>query len=418
VHESTILKILFYNHTGTVSGAERVLSMILARLDRNRFNLVVVCPDASRMMELAASQEVRIRGLRQLDARFTWRPERIVNYLFSFAKVIRCARKIIIEESPDAIHANSIRAGLVMAAATLGLNVPVVWHAHDILPRHPLSTAVRLFAAVTSRNRILAVSHAVATRFRGVLLRPLNLRVPINVIHNAVDLDRFRPDTDARKGMRCELGLKNTQPVAGIVGQLTPRKGQLELIEGFAHVAREVPDAILLIVGEALFNRDEEYAEQLKRTVASLGITDRVRFLGPRNDVPKLMQGLDLLIINSHEEPFALTVLEGLASGTAVLATSVGGTPEMIRHGENGWLVKRRDHDDLVKGMLTLFRDELLRRKMGSNGRRDAIARFSIDRFMTEVLILYRAVLDGDQNPEPRNAHGIQVSRVAGASGP
>jgi len=412
------LKILFYNHTGTVSGAERVLSMILAHLDRSRFNLVVVCPDASRMMELAASQSVRTRGLRQLDARFTWRPDRIVNYLISFAKVIGSARKIVIEESPDAIHANSIRAGLVMAAATLGLNVPVVWHAHDILPRHPLSTAVRLFAAVTSRNRILAVSHAVATRFRGVLLRPLNLRVPINVIHNAVDLDRFRPDTDARKGMRCELGLKNTQPVAGIVGQLTPRKGQLELIEGFAHVARKVPDAILLIVGEALFNRDEEYAEQLKRTVASLGITDRVRFLGPRNDVPKLMQGLDLLIINSHEEPFALTVLEGLASGTAVLATSVGGTPEMIRHGENGWLVKRRDHDDLVKGMLTLFRDELLRRKMGSNGRRDAIARFSIDRFMTEVLILYRAVLDGDQNPEPRNAHGIQVSRVAGASGP
>ena len=412
------MKILFYNHTGTVSGAERVLSMILTRLDRNRFNLVVVCPDASRMMELAASQSVRTRGLRQLDARFTWRPDRIVNYLISFAKVIGRARKIIIEESPDAIHANSIRAGLVMAAATLGLQVPVVWHAHDILPRHPLSTAVRLFAAVTSRNRILAVSHAVATRFRGVLLRPFERRVPIAVIHNAVDLDRFHPDTDAREGMRCALGLKSTQPVAGIVGQLTPRKGQLELIEGFAYVAREVPDAILLIVGEALFNRDEEYAELLKLTVASLGIADRVRFLGPRSDVPKLMQGLDLLIINSHEEPFALTVLEGLASGTAVLATSVGGTPEMICHGENGWLVKRRDHDDLVKGMLTLFRDEPLRRQMGSNGRRDAIARFSIDRFMTEVLILYRAVLDGDQKPESHSAHGIEVSRVAGASRP
>jgi len=412
------VKILFYNHTGTVSGAERVLSMILAHLDRDRFDPVVVCPQDSRMMELAASQSVRTRGLRQLDARFTWRLDRIVNYLISFAKVIGRARKIVIEESPDAIHANSIRAGLVMAAATLGLNVPVVWHAHDILPRHPLSTAVRLFAAATSRNRVLAVSRAVATRFRGILLRPFKRRVPIDVIHNPVDLDRFHPDTEAREGMRCALGLKNTQPVAGIVGQLTPRKGQLELIEGFAQVGREVPDAILLIVGEALFNRDEEYAEQLKRAVASLGIADRVRFLGPRNDVPKLMQGLDLLVINSHEEPFALTVLEGLASGTAVLATSVGGTPEMIRHGENGWLVRRRDHDDLVKGMLTLFRDEPLRRQMGSDGRRDAIARFSIDRFMTELLILYRAVLDGGQTPKPRNAHGVEVSRVAGASRP
>ena len=392
--------------------------MILARLNRDRFDLVVVCPEASRMMELAATQNIRTRGLRQLEARFTWRPDRILNHLISFANVIKHARKIVIEESPDAIHANSIRAGLVMAAATLGLRVPVIWHAHDILPRHPLSTAVRLFAAVTSQNRILAVSHAVATRFRGVLLRPFKHRVPIEVIHNAVDLDRFHPDAEAREEMRRALNLAKTQPVVGIVGQLTPRKGQLELIEGFAHVAREVPDAVLLIVGEALFNRDQEYAEDLKRTVASLGLTDRVRFLGPRDDVPKLMQGLDVLVINSHEEPFALTVLEGLASGTAVLATSVGGTPEMILHAENGWLVKRRDHDDLVSGLLTLLRDEPLRRQMGSRGRGDAIARFSIDRFMTEVLALYHAVLDGDQTPQLRRAPGVEVTRVAGASRP
>jgi glycosyltransferase involved in cell wall biosynthesis len=303
-----------------------------------------------------------------------------------------------------------------MAAATWGLKAPVIWHAHDILPRHPLSTAVRLFAALTSQNRILAVSDAVARRFRGMLPRPLSRRVPIEVIHNAVDLDRFHPDAEARERMRLGLNLEKTQPVIGIVGQLTPRKGQLELIEGFARVTRKVPDVILLIVGEALFNRDEEYAEELKSAAATLGIAQHVRFLGPRDDVPALMQGLDVLVVNSHEEPFALTVLEGLASGTAVLATAVGGTPEMIRHGDNGWLVNRRDQDDLVSGMLTLLRDENLRRQMGSNGRRDAIQRFSIDRFMTEVLALYGAVYERDQRPESRNARGIEVRRVAGTS--
>jgi len=412
------LKILFYNHTGTVSGAERVLSMILGGLDRNRFDLVVVCPEASRMMELATGQGVRTRGLRQLEARFTWRPDQVISYLISFAQVIRHARKLVVEEAPSAIHANSIRAGLVMAAATIGLKVPVVWHAHDILPRHPLSTAVRLLAAVTSQNHILAVSQAVATRFRGTLLRSFKRRVQVTVIHNAVDLERFHPDLAAREDMRLALNLQKKQPVVGIVGQLTPRKGQLELIEGFAQVARAIPDAILLIVGEALFNRDEEYALQLKSTVASLGIADRVSFLGPRDDVPKLMQGLDVLVINSHEEPFALTVLEGLASGTAVLATSVGGTPEMIRHGENGWLVNRRDHEDLVSGMLTLLRDESLRRQLGDKGRRDAIARFSIERFMTEVLALYRVVLDRQQRQSSRSARGVEVGSIAGASRP
>jgi glycosyltransferase involved in cell wall biosynthesis len=410
------VKILFYNHTGAVSGAERVLSMILGGLDRDPFELVVACPEASRMMELATTQKVRTRGLQQLEARFTWRPDRIVRHLSSFSRVIRNARAVVVEESPDAIHANSIRAGLVMAAATIGLNVPVIWHAHDILPRHPLSVAVRLFAVVTSPNRILVVSHAVANRFRGIVPGLFKRRVPVEVIHNSVDLDRFHPDEKARELIRDELRLEPTQPVVGIVGQLTPRKGQLELIEAVAEVVKQIPNAVLLIAGEALFNRDEEYGEALKRTASALGIDDRVRFLGPRNDVPKLMQGLDVLVINSHEEPFALTVLEGLASGIAVLATSVGGTPEMIRHRENGWLVKSRDRKDLVSGMLALLQDETLRRQLGSNGRRDAIARFSIERFMTEILALYGEVLESHERLGRRNTRDVRVARVAGES--
>ncbi|MDX6382832.1 MAG: hypothetical protein QOK48_405 [Blastocatellia bacterium] len=386
------MKILFYNHTGTVSGAERVMAMILGPLDRSRFTPLVVCPDQSPMMEMTRSLKVRTLGLQPLEARFTWRLDLVVRYLVSFASVIRSARRLVIKEAPDLIHANSIRAGLVMAAATLGLDMPVIWHAHDILPHHPLSTAVRLFAALSARNRILAVSQAVANRFRGLVLRPFGRRVPVVVIHNAVDLERFQPDANSRAEIRRTLGLGETQPIIGIVGQLTPRKGQLELIRAFAAVSKAINDAVLLIAGAALFNRDEEYAEQLRSTAASLGIAERVRFLGPRDDIPRLMQGLDVLVVNSHEEPFALTVLEGLSSGTALLATSVGGTPEMIRHGENGWLVKARDHEGLTKGLLALLRDQDLRHQLGVSGRHAAIQRFSIKRFLGEVEQLYSSL--------------------------
>jgi len=391
------LKILFYNHTGTVSGAERVMSMILDRLDRARFEAVVACPAESPMMEMVQGLNVRTRGLQLLEARFTWRVDRIIRYLVSFIRVIRSARSIVIDEAPDVIHANSIRAGMVMSAATMGLDMPVIWHAHDILPRHPLSTAVRLFAMATSCNRILAVSRAVSDRFRGVILRPLRRRVPIRVIHNACDLERFEANGKEREEIRRSLGLGQTQPVVGIVGQLTARKGQLELIEAFARTSCEVKDVVLLVIGASLFNSDDGYVEQLQRAVESLGLHNRVRFLGSRDDVPKLIQGIDVLVVNSHEEPFALTVLEGLSSGTAVLATAVGGTPEMIRHGENGWLVKAGDRDALVKAMLTLLRDESLRRRLGREGRREAIARFSIERFLKEVEELYSEVLDRDR---------------------
>lgn len=407
------MKILFYNHTGQVSGAERVLLMILGQLDRKRHEPIVVCPADSRMMELASEANARTRGLQQLEARFTWRVDYVVKYLKSFAAVIRQARAIVIEEKPAFIHANSIRAGLVMAAATIGLRVPVIWHAHDILPLHPFSTAVRFSAMLTSRNHVLAVSQAVADAFRGTMLRLWPARTPITVIHNAVDLDRFRPTGDSQHDFRKQLNLTDDQPVTAIVGQLTPRKGQLELIEAFATVNRALPDAVLLIIGAAIFNRDEQYAQQLVRKAESLGLTGAVRFLGSRDDVQRLIQATDVLVVNSHEEPFALTVLEGLASGRAVLATAVGGTPEMIRHEVNGWLVPARDPQPLAAALMTLLNDRDLRDRLGAAARADAVQRFSIRRFMEELNSLYRNVSAGEKTETPESIQTLEVKLSA-----
>jgi glycosyltransferase involved in cell wall biosynthesis len=404
------MKILFYNHTGHVSGAERVLMMILRGLDRGVYEPVVLCPPASKMMELASSANVETRSLDQLEARFTWRLDRVARYLWSFATVIKDARNLVKKERPALIHANSIRAGMVMAAATIGLKVPVVWHAHDILPRHPLSTLVRLLALITFPNHVLAVSRAVASGFRGILLRPFTRRVPITVIHNAVDLDRFHPGTLPKSEVRRQLDLPPDEPVVGIVGQLTERKGQLELIKAFASVVPQVPKAILLIVGETVFSHDEEYARQLRGAVNSLGLTDRVRFLGARDDIPKLLQALDVLVVNSHQEPFALTVLEGLASGTAVLATAVGGTPEMVRHDQNGWLVQSGNQLELSAGLITLMNDTDLRARLGSSACHDATARYSTSRFLTEVTSLYREILNDCHIPKQKNLPNLEVS--------
>ncbi|HEY3102435.1 MAG TPA: glycosyltransferase family 4 protein [Pyrinomonadaceae bacterium] len=404
------MKILFYNHTGQVSGAERVLEMILNGIDRARYDCVVACPEKSRLIGLMNDTGERTRGLRLLEARFTWRPDRLVRYLLSFVQVIRDGRALVKEEAPDVVHANSIRAGIVMAAATIGLRVPVIWHAHDILPQHPLSTLVRLFAAASSRNRIVAVSNAVAERFRGSVLRPFAKRVPIRVVHNAVDLEKFQPNKTAGSEARARLGLTNAQPVVGIVGQLTPRKGQLELIESFADVVRQIPEAVLLIVGEPLFNRDEEYAEQLQETVGSLGMGERIRFLGARNDVPQLIQAMDVLVVNSQQEPFALTVLEGLASGIAVLATAVGGTPEMISDGDNGCLVPRCDNEALARMLVTLLQDDQRRAQLGRNARRSAIACFSIDRFIREIDSLYSEL---NRSADQKLTHQILDNKLA-----
>lgn len=381
------MKILFYNHTGKVSGAERVLLMILAGLDRGRFDTVVLCPADGQLTLMAEGVGARTAGIQSLDARFTMRPDRLVKYVASFARLIRATRAAVINEAPDVIHANSVRAALVMSAAALGLGLPVIWHVHDLLPRHPLSSFIRLVACVCRNNRIIAVSQAVAQRFEGRLSRFFRGR--ITTIHNAVDAQRFRPDPQSRNETRRELGLEG-KTVLGIVGQLTPRKGQLELIEAFRELTRSVPEAVLLVVGEPIFNRDEEYATALKREARRSGVADRIRFLGAREDIPAVMRALDLLVVNSSVEPFGLTVIEAMASGTPVLATAVDGIREIVRHRDNGWLIGARDRRSLVEGLFTLVRDRQLRATLAGGGGRDVIARFSVDRFLNEIEASYR----------------------------
>lgn len=398
------MKLLFYNHTGKVSGAERMLLMILAGLDRDRFETVLLCPAEDSLAALARDAGVQTKTCHTLQARFTLRPDFFARYLLSFWRVIYGVRKSVIEIDPDLVHANSIRAGIVATAATLGLGTRVVWHLHDLLPRHPFSTPIRIFAFLFARARMIAVSKAVADNFGG---RLFSLRNRVSVIFNGIEIERFKPLEGSREITRRELALAESDFVVGIVGLLTPRKGQLGLIQSFAKALEEVPQAKLLIVGSPVFNKDEEYADLLKRTVQRLGIADRVLFLGSRNDVPALMQSIDLLIVNSSVEPFGLVLLEAMACGAPVLAAISGGIPELIDHSRNGWLVKHGDTQELTEAIVKISQVPEMRRQVAEAGRRHVVSRFSSNCYLRELEEFYSA------NGELNDALGRQAAMTS-----
>ena len=400
------MKLLFYNHTGTVSGAERVLLMILAQAERDDFAPVVLCP-SGRLRELVAAQGVPCFTVEELQARFTRRPGQFLAYLRSFYRVIREARRAVLNIAPDLIHANSIRAGLVMTVATAGLRVPVIWHLHDLLPRHPFSTAIRLFTLSSPRLRLLAVSQAVAERFSGLTLRLFRRRVPMTVLRNAADTARFRPDAAAGQGVRAQLGLNEKGPVIGIIGQITERKGQLGLLHAFARVVRQLPQAVLLVAGAPLFTEaDQQYHQRLIEMTAQTGLAANVRLLGPRDDAPALMQALDVLVVNSTAEPCGLVVLEAMASGLAVIATAVGGNPELIEHNHSGWLIPSGDEAALAAAMLKLSREPHLRAHLGENARQRVLKHFSVAAYLAGLHEFYRTTVARDV----RQAGGLSVS--------
>ena len=378
------MKILFYNHTGQVSGAERVLLLILANLNRTRFEPVLLSPKGE-LRNNATAAGVRGENVSHLQARFTWRPQLLLQYLSSFICVIREVRARVRECEPQLIHANSIRAGLVVSAATFGLRIPIIWHVHDVLPRHPLTTFIRLFVLLRPPARIVSVSQVGADRLRGKLLPWFGRHVSLTVVHNAVDHEPLLQSGNENKSLHKELRLRATDPLIGIVGNLSPVKGQLELITAFADVLKQIPEAALLIVGSTIFNRDEGYQARLTAHAQALGVSNRVRFLGQRNDVPAIMRSLDLLVLNSTTETCPLVVLEGLASGTPLLSTAVGGVPELIEHKANGWLVPARDRKRLSSAIVSLLRRPALRARLALNGQRHVAANFSVPKFINRL---------------------------------
>jgi L-malate glycosyltransferase len=400
------LRTLFYNHTGQVGGAERLLLTILARLDRASFDPILICPELGPLREMAIRLGVPTESTSVLHARFTWRPDHLIRYLKSFARVILDLRKKVISADPDLIHANSVRAGLVVTVATLGLNKQVVWHIHDLLPRHPFNSLIRAVGLLSRRTRMIAVAQASADRFIGSFRL---LRRRVTVIPNGVDLERFHPDPNTRQKTRGELQLGADAPVIGIIGRLTPSKGQLELLRAFRRVVSEFPNATLLIAGAPAFNQEHEYAELLKRTAAELGISNRVLMLGARDDVAAVMQALDLLVVNSSSEACCLVVLEAMASGVPVLATPTGGTPELIEHGRNGWLVPLRDEDRLVSAIIKLIGERELSAQLAKQARERITSRFGMDQYISEIQNFYREsdVVDVYSLSRPQAANAV-----------
>jgi len=381
-------KILFLNHTGTVSGAEHVLLMILDRLDQ-RFEPIVSCPEQSDLADMLRAMQVQIAGLPELRARFTWNPIQLIGYVRSYFGCVQRFREILGAQAPDLIHANSVRAGLLATLAATGTDIPVIWHIHDIMKAHPFSTAIRCVALSSPAISILAVSHAAAQRFRGWLLRIAGKHVSITVLHNPVNAQQFSPNVGERERTRHELGLSNGQFVFAIIGQLTPRKGQLETIRAFGNIAEFVPQSRLLIVGGPLFNDDHKYLRLLKSEAEKLGLGERVLFLGRRKDVNAVLGAADAVVINSKREPFALIALEALAAGKPTVAAGIDGIPELIEHEVTGLLVPGGDLSALSAAMRRLSAEPETCRALSERGRALVETYFTCARYMRELETLY-----------------------------
>jgi glycosyltransferase involved in cell wall biosynthesis len=185
---------------------------------------------------------------------------------------------------------------------------------------------------------------------------------------------------------RKALGLDVAVPVVAVVGRLSPEKGQEYFLEAMTVVATAIPGVAALIVGEG----QEE--ERLRARTDALGLGGVVRFVGYRRDMDTVYPAVDLLVLPSLSEGLPMVALEAMARGIPVVATRVGGVPEVVEDGHSGMLVPSADPRALARAVITLLLDPVRRRVMGGAGRERVARGFSIRARAERVLSLYEDV--------------------------
>lgn len=246
----------------------------------------------------------------------------------------------------------------------------------------PFGWACFLFA-----HHAIANSHGVQDHFVRYWKFPQR---KITVIPNPIETAVWPcRDDELRRQTRAELGLSDEQVVIGVVARLFDYKGHTHLFDAFAQVAAEHPRAVLVLVGEG------PLLDELTAQAQSLGLAERIHFLGLRHDVPRLLQAFDLFCLPSLLEGMPNVVLEAMAAGLAVISTTVPGATELVVPGETGWLVAIADSDAIARALREALGDRNRLQAYGQAGRRRVEQNFDLPVIIDRCLAFYEQAAPG-----------------------
>ena len=355
-----------------IGGAERHLLELVQGLGRSGVGVQVICPRPGPLTEQLETLSIPVRCIEMVSP---WPGD---EYALD-AQALETLAAVLREMRPDVVHSHLYPAHLHASLAAQEVGIPAIVHtAHTIIVRPGDVLLSHITTAYT-----IAVSHAAACLL-------LNAGVPperIEVIYNGVAPEHFEHDREAVQRARANLNL-GPGPVLGTVARLSPEKGIDVLLRAVQRVKRIFPAVTALVIG------DGPQAAQLHRLAGELELHESVRFLGARHDVPVLNRLLDVFVLPSREEACPMALLEAMAAGKAVVATAVGGSPEVLTSPTDGWLVPPDDPGALADGLLMLLGDPTRRAAMGVAAQKKVAAQFTRDRMVRDTLAFYQRLLE------------------------
>jgi glycosyltransferase involved in cell wall biosynthesis len=354
--------------TGTVGGAQQHVVSLVRTLDRQRFE-----PHVVSLSDGAAARRIEAEGT----------PVTILHGRDDTTAVTALA-DLLAELEPAVVHDHMYRAEVVgtlavRRAVAMGLPRPfVISTVHSSRVRSASDRA--LLARLTPEmDRLIAVSRSIATKID----REGRRSAPVELIPNGVEI--VTPDPDAAARVRRDLGVPLDVPLVGVVARMEPEKGHPTLLEAWPLVRRHVPDARLVIVGEG------SRQAALQRHARRLGLLadPAVVFTGRRDDVNAIVAALDVAVLPSYREAQGVSLLEAMGMARPIVASRVGGIPEVVDDGVSGLLVPPRDRAALADALVRVLTDEALAERLGSAARDVVRERYCLDDMVRRIEGLY-----------------------------
>ena len=380
------ISLLYFIPSFGTGGTERLVADLATHLDPDRFS-VAVCVQQDGLF----GQHLTRRGypVHLLTDSCNASPSSAVRKLRALVGRVRCLRALIARERIDIVHTHHLGPLLHAFLAGLGSRRWRWVHTEHIRPDvdtgYPgwlVRSAPWMFP---SAGVVTGVSDAVGAYFR----EEARLDSPrVRVIYNGVDVDTFSGPYDGA-AKRTDLGISPQDWVIGLVGSLRPQKNHQLLLRALARILPSVPEARLVLAG------DGELRGSLEALAGELRIQDRVRFLGPRSDVPELLATFDVYCLPSHYEGMPLTVFEAMAAGVPVVATRVVGIQEVVRDRETGLLVPPNDPDALAQALMQARWNPDLCQELSVAGRHYVNTHARLKDMVDQYAALYEQVAPG-----------------------
>jgi L-malate glycosyltransferase len=378
--ETSKVKLLKFLTSFDIGGTERHVVNLLRGLDRSKFDVTMAC---------LRRQGPFLKDIERLDIPVeeyslgSFRSRKALQELFRCARWIRA-------NGVQIVHTYGFYSNVFgIPAAKLGGAPYVIGSIRDTLEFPPVQSAVHKlvcrFADAIFVNADVIRRRLVAEGYNGA---------KIKVFKNGVDLSRFARKDESGK-LRQELGLYPTAPVIVVLSRLSKVKGIDYFLEAAATVAKRFEEARFLIVGD--FKDDPAYKATLKRQAIRLGLGRRVIFTGFRLDVQEILSEAIMSVLPCHAgEGLSNAILEAMAAGLPVVATTVGGNPELVADGKTGLLVPPRDPGALANAMSLLLADPRKAQAFGAAGKQRVMTEFLLERMVRETENFYLRAVNRD----------------------